>query len=180
MIYLSSMEKVQQPNQQNLKLFAKFGFRKSYILLKAKAYHPLNSNNSSQCSQLYFPSQYKELELLEDLQKNYTKKIPEVQHMDYWSRLKHLKMYSQQRRTERYRSIYTWKVLEGIVPNCGIQHHEHIRRRRECSLPPLKGKHYVTRVSRSTGHSSSTASQKSSGRSRKSKQTTSRRSWMTF
>ena len=63
--------------------------------------------------------------------------------MDYWSRLKHLKMYSHQRRAERYRIIYTWKVLERIVPNFGIQHHEHIKRGRECSLPPLKGKQSI-------------------------------------
>ena len=39
------------------------------------------------CSQLYFPSQSRDLQQLEELQKTYTKKIPEVQNMDYWSRL---------------------------------------------------------------------------------------------
>ena len=58
--------------------------------------------------------------------------------MDYWSRLKHLQMYSQQRRAERYRIIYTWKVLEGIVPTCGSQHN--VRGGWEFSIPPLKGK----------------------------------------
>ena len=56
-----------------------------------------------------------------------------------WSRLKYLKMYSQQRRAERYRILYTWKVLEELVPNCGINHNIHIRRGRECIIPPLKG-----------------------------------------
>ena len=31
-----------------------------------------------------------------------------------------MKMLSLQRRQERYRVIYVWKVLEGLVPNCGI------------------------------------------------------------
>ena len=95
------------------------------------------------CSQLYFPGQSRELQQLEELQKTYTKKIPEVQNMDYWSRLRYLKMYSQQRRAESYRIIYTWKVLEGLVPNCGITPNNHVRRGRECIIPPLKGRQAV-------------------------------------
>ena len=30
-------------------------------------------------------------------------------------------MYSQDRRMERYRAIYMWKILEGYVPNCGVE-----------------------------------------------------------
>ena len=52
------------------------------------------------CSQLYFPGQSSELEAIEDVQKSFTKKIPEVNHLNYWERLSHLKIYSQQRRTE--------------------------------------------------------------------------------
>ena len=91
------------------------------------------------CSQLYFPNQSADLEKLEQLQKTFTKKIPEAQHMNYWERLKFLKMYSQQRRAERYQIIYTWKVLEGRVPNCGLNFANNDRRGRECSIPPLKG-----------------------------------------
>ena len=55
------------------------------------------------CSQLYFPNQTNQLEKIEELMKSFTKKIPQVKDLDYWSRLKHLKMYSQQRRAERYK-----------------------------------------------------------------------------
>ena len=88
---------------------------------------------------LYFPHQSSELESLENLQKTFTKKIPEVQHLDYWSRLKQLRMYSQQRRADRYKIIHTWKVLEKKVPNCGIQESTSLRRGRECTIPALKG-----------------------------------------
>ena len=91
------------------------------------------------CSQLYMPSQNSEMLLLENLQKCFTKKIPEVKDLNYWQRLKHLKMNSQQRRLERYRVIYTWKVLENLVPNCGIQATESERRGRLVSIPTLKG-----------------------------------------
>ena len=32
-----------------------------------------------------------------------------------------MKMLSLQRRLERYRIIYSWKVLENLVPNCELQ-----------------------------------------------------------
>ena len=63
--------------------------------------------------------------------------------MDQWSRLSYLKMYSQQRRAEHYRFIYTWKLLEGLFPNCGITPSNHVRRGRECVIPPLKGRQAV-------------------------------------
>ena len=90
------------------------------------------------CSQLYFPNQTNQLEKIEELMKSFTKKIPQVKDLDYWSRLKHLKMYSQQRRAERYKIMYTWKVLEGLVPNCGIEQSFSDRRGRECKIPPIK------------------------------------------
>ena len=37
--------------------------------------------------------------------------------LSYNERLKALKLYSLQRRRERYCIIYVWKVLEGLVPN---------------------------------------------------------------
>ena len=58
--------------------------------------------------------------LLENLQRVFTRKIPEVSHMNYWERLAHLKMYSQERRLERYRALYVWKIIEGLSPNCGL------------------------------------------------------------
>ena len=63
------------------------------------------------CSQLYFPSQSNGLENIENLMKTFTKKIPEVSHLDYWSRLRQLKMYSQQRRAERYRP-FAWSSIQ--------------------------------------------------------------------
>ena len=95
------------------------------------------------CSQLYIPMQSSGLQTIENLQKQFTKKIPEVAHLDYWSRLKTLKINSQERRAERYKIIYTWKVLEGMVPNCGITSSNSERRGRECLVPLPKGKQSV-------------------------------------
>ena len=91
------------------------------------------------CSQLYLPSKPGDLQTIENLQRIYTSKIPEVKQMNYWQRLKHLKMLSQERRMERYSAIYVWKILEGIVPNCGLEISHSERRGREVSVPDLKG-----------------------------------------
>ena len=92
------------------------------------------------CSQLYFPHLNSEMQKIENLQQTYTKKIPEVSHLNYWERLKMLKMYSQERRMERYRIIYAWKILEGISPNCGLVSQTSERRGRELSIPAIRGK----------------------------------------
>ena len=52
-----------------------------------------------------------------------------------------MKMYSEKRRLERYRVIYTWKVLQGLVPSPGIveaQENEYLGRR--CQIPRLNHK----------------------------------------
>ena len=94
------------------------------------------------CSQLYQPIQSSNLQRIENLQKVYTKRIPEVREKNYWERLKMLKMNSQQRRMERYRIIYTWKILENLAPNCDINIHESLSERagRKCSIPKIKTK----------------------------------------
>lgn len=54
--------------------------------------------------------------------------------MNYWERLKELKLYSLQRRRERYLVIYVWKILEGLVPNVGLIPNNHPRRGRLCYI----------------------------------------------
>ena len=92
------------------------------------------------CSQLYQPLQSGNLERIETLQKTFTKRIPEVRDKTYWERLKFLKMNSQQRRLERYRIIYIWKILEGYAPNCGISSNQDLSGRTGgmCLIPKIK------------------------------------------
>ena len=73
------------------------------------------------CSQLYMPEgESSDMTRIEKLFYDFSSKIPEIRNMNYWERIKHLKMFSQQRRMERYRIIYMWKCLEGKVPACGV------------------------------------------------------------
>ena len=40
--------------------------------------------------------------------------------MNYWDRLEFLKLNSIERRMERFRIIYTWKSINGLVPSLGF------------------------------------------------------------
>jgi hypothetical protein len=67
----------------------------------------------------------------------FNRKITEVKQMNYWDRLRALNLKSRERRLERYRILYTWKVLEGRVPNCGVESYTSERNGRLCRLPPI-------------------------------------------
>ena len=92
------------------------------------------------CSQLYQPLQSGNLTRIEQLFKTYTKRIPEVRELNYWDRLKKLKMNSQQRRFERYRIIYIWKILEKQVPNPGVEESFSDSKGRLVKIPPVNNK----------------------------------------
>ena len=97
------------------------------------------------CSQLWCPIQPGQIKQLEEVQKSFTRKIKFDHKLDYWERLKELKMYSQERRRERYRVLYVWKMFENLVPtihcggNGGIMK-LHPRNGRTMSLPTIDTK----------------------------------------
>ena len=60
-------------------------------------------------------------EAIEKLQRDYLNGIPAIRELNYWDLLKTLKMLSLQRRLEKYRIVYIWKMLEGISQNYVIE-----------------------------------------------------------
>ena len=58
---------------------------------------------------------------LENLQRDFTSRINTMGHLDYWQRLERLKMISISRRFERYKMVYSRKIIMGWVPNCGLE-----------------------------------------------------------
>ena len=69
-------------------------------------------------------------------QRRFTSKIHSVMHLDYWERLKALKMFSLQRRRERYLLIYLWKIINDKVPyDVNISWHVHVRRGIVADIP---------------------------------------------
>ena len=90
------------------------------------------------CSQLWNPSKPGLIQRIEMVQLNFLKKISDVSQMDYWDQLKFLKVYSLQRRRERYCVIYIWKILEKLVPNFGIKCGYNKRQGRYCVIPHVR------------------------------------------
>jgi hypothetical protein len=89
------------------------------------------------CSQLWSPSKTGLIQEIEDIQKSFSRKI-RCMKRNYWERLHFFKLYSLQRRRERYRILYVWKILQGIVPNVGeegIKSRSSIRHGRVCFVP---------------------------------------------
>ena len=64
-----------------------------------------------------------------------------MQELNYWERLRKLKMNSDQRRLERYQVLYIWKIMEELTPNCGVSWSQTTDRTgRMCKIPPLRGR----------------------------------------
>ena len=80
------------------------------------------------------------MDKIEKLLRDYSKRVPGLRDLGYWERLKTMGMNSEQRRLERYKMIYVWKAMEGLVPNCGLKWTNiEERRGRVCEVPKLKG-----------------------------------------
>ena len=70
------------------------------------------------CCPLWNPCKVTEIQLIEGVQRTFTSRVGGLQHLNYWERLKELKITSLQRRRERYTILMMWKILHKVVPNC--------------------------------------------------------------
>ena len=69
------------------------------------------------CSAVWSPTLLGEIAQLEQVQRNFTRRILGCQKLGYWERLTALNLQSLQRRRERYIVILMWKIYNGLVPN---------------------------------------------------------------
>ena len=71
----------------------------------------------------------------------FTKRVRGLWDTPYWERLAALSLLSVECRQERYRIIYVWKALKGLVPECGISVDPLVGPRRGLMVrvPPLSG-----------------------------------------
>ena len=95
------------------------------------------------CCQLWNPLKKGDIQCIEQVQRNYLRKISGMKSLSYWQQLKSLSIYSLERRRERYLIIYVWKIIEKQVPNIsnsendGVKTKTHIRRGRLCIVPTV-------------------------------------------
>lgn len=69
------------------------------------------------CSQLWCPSSQGLINRLEEVQKSLVRAIRDrgLHGLNYWEKLHFLRLYSQERRRERYQMIFIWKISQGLV-----------------------------------------------------------------
>ena len=80
-------------------------------------------SNLEYCCPLWSPNSEELIQKIENVQRTFTRKISGLSGKNrpsYWERLEILKLYSLQRRRERYLILYTVKALNGTVPNLGF------------------------------------------------------------
>ncbi len=110
----------------------------STILQLLKTYIIPRVEYSSPC---WSPHLLKDIRLLESVQRSYTAKIQTMADLDYWERLESLKLYSLQRRRERFIILHCWKIYLGLAPNdVGLTFFHHIRFGLQCKRRPLRSK----------------------------------------
>ena len=80
---------------------------------------------------------------LESVQRSFTRKIEGLHLLEYHERLQELKLYSLERRRDRYVVIYIWRIINGFSPNIDSEtakirtRNESGRRGLQCVVPPL-------------------------------------------
>jgi ribonuclease P/MRP protein subunit RPP40 len=82
------------------------------------------------CSQLWSPMDQESINKVEGVVRNFTSNIWGMEDLTYWERLSQLRLYSQERRRERYMVIFLWKISQGLVKGVNISFHSSDRRGR--------------------------------------------------
>ena len=96
-------------------IFRNFSTRKEDTLMKLYKTHI--RSKAEYCCIVWSPTNKQEISKIERIQKSFTNKIEGMEDMNYHQRLKSLKLYSLERRQERYMIINTWQQLEGQREN---------------------------------------------------------------
>ena len=89
------------------------------------------------CSQFWSPGDQESINRLEAVQKHFLSQVKsdKVTNLNYWDKLKVLRMYSQERRRERYMAIFLWKVSQGLVNGFKVNFTDKVGRRGRTALP---------------------------------------------
>ena len=112
-----------------------FGTREKDLMITI--YKTLVRGHLEYCCPLWHPSKISDIELLENLQREFTRKIAGLQSLSYWERLTSLGIFSLQRRRERYILICIWKILNEKMPNPGIRFRAQSRLGIQAVIPSL-------------------------------------------
>ena len=87
------------------------------------------------CSQFWSPGDQYSINKLESVQRNFLSRVSSFDELNYWEKLQKMKIYSQERRRERYMVLFLWKVAQGLVRGYSIEFTSSKGRRGRCALP---------------------------------------------
>ena len=88
------------------------------------------------CCPVWNPSKVWDIQAIENIQRQFTRKISSCKDIGYWERLKKLDLLSLQRRRERYMIIHVWKMLNDKAPNnIGMTFYQHERHGFRANVP---------------------------------------------
>jgi hypothetical protein len=92
-----------------------FRGRSSFLLLTM--FKSLVQPHLDYCSQLWSPTSQELINKLEQVQRSLVSRISDsrIQNLSYWEKLRSLRLYSQERRRERYMIIFVWKISQQMV-----------------------------------------------------------------
>ena len=89
---------------------------------------------------LWNPYMIGDIQQLESIQRTITAKLDGCEGLNYHQRLHKLKLYSMQRRRERFQAIYMFKIAQGLVPNnMNFQFYTTSRGGQMCRYPNMIG-----------------------------------------
>ena len=115
-------------------------FRRRSRVVMLTIWKSLVQSKLDYTSQLWSPCDQTSISSLESVARNFTAKVEGMDGLDYWDRLKSLHLYSQERRRERYRIIFLWKVAQGLVQGYKATFTNSPRRGRLMQVSPLCNK----------------------------------------
>ena len=75
------------------------------------------------CSRLWSPRDQASINRIEGVQKSFVSQIKDstILGLHYWEKLQSLRVYSQERRRERYQICFLWKLSQGLIEGYSIK-----------------------------------------------------------
>ena len=122
-------------------IFRSFRSRDPNIIIPV--YRAIVLSKIDYCSVLWGPTNLADIRKLEKVQADFTYRLlykKDEDKLNYWERLKILRLYSIERRFERYCAIFVYKILHNLVFNPGIKSSYSERRGLKCIVPHYSGK----------------------------------------
>ena len=92
-------------------------FRAHSPILMLTLFKTMVRSRLEYCCPVWNPAKVGDIQDIESIQRNFTKRINTCKDLNYWERLEKLQILSLQRRRERYMIIHTWKIINNLAPN---------------------------------------------------------------